>query len=368
MLSPQELERYQRHFPLPGFGKEGQEKLKNAKILIVGCGGLGNPVAIYLAAAGIGNIGLVDFDRVNVSNLQRQVMFQETDVDKLKVDILKERITALNSFCNVTTYTIKLESSNALEIINQYDLAIDCTDNFPVRYLLNDACILTNKPFVYGSIYQFEGQVSVFNVNGSSNYRDLYPEPPSPLFVTNCETGGVIGTLPGIVGTIQANEVIKLICSIGESLIDKLLIIDCLTMRSTTIKIKNHNTKRNISELIDYEMFCGTKTEMKMKEISVSELNQMIESNEDFQLIDVRESHEVEISTLNGEHIPLGEIPNNEDKIAKDKKVIIHCRSGARSGQAVQYLESKLGLNNLYNLRGGILAWADEIDPSMSKY
>lgn len=368
MLTPQELERYQRHFPLPGIGKEGQEKLKNAKVLIVGCGGLGNPVGIYLAAAGIGTIGLVDFDKVSISNLQRQILFTEKDVGKNKTDILGSRIAALNSYCKVIKHTIELKSSNALSVLSEYDLLIDCTDNFSVRYLLNDSCILLDKPLIYGSIYQFEGQVSVFNVNGSSNYRDLYPEPPSPLIVTNCETGGVLGTLPGIVGTIQSNEAIKIICSIGEPLIDKLLIIDSLTMRTNVINIKNHNTRDNITELIDYQKFCSTKTETIMKEISVNELHEMMQNKEDFQLIDVRESHEVEICNLKGEHIPLGEIPNNEDKIAKDKKVIIHCRSGARSGQAVQYLEGKLGVDNLYNLRGGILAWADEIDPSMSKY
>lgn len=368
MLSAEELNRYQRHIPLPDFGITAQEKLKNAKILIVGCGGLGNPAAAYLAATGIGTIGLLDFDKVSKNNLQRQVFYTENDIDKNKTKCLGNRITSLNSNCNILLHHVKISNNNALDIIKHYDLIIDSTDNFPTRYLLNDASILLDKPLVYGSVYQYEGQVAVFNVNGSSNYRDLYPNPPSPESVPNCESGGVLGTLPGIIGTIQANEAIKVLSSIGEPLIDKLLILDSLKMTSYTITIKNNQTRKSITTLIDYEEFCSKKENDMIKEITVEELHQMMKGNESFQLIDVREPYEAEISTLNGELIPLSEIPNNTDKISKDRKVVIHCRSGARSAQAVNYLQSRLGLDNLYNLKGGILAWADEIDPAMEKY
>jgi sulfur-carrier protein adenylyltransferase/sulfurtransferase len=372
MLSPAEIKRYQRHLVLPSFGIEAQQKLKDAKILIVGVGGLGAPVGLYLTAAGIGHIGLIDNDTVDITNLQRQVLFTENDIGLSKSKKAAERLVQLNSEATIKVIQEKLTSDNALDILKPYDLVIDCTDNFPTRYLINDACVILDKSFIHGSIYQYEGQVSVFNYNKGANYRDLFPTPPSPESVPNCEVGGVLGTLPGIIGSIQANEAIKIICGIGEPLHEKLFIFDSLTMMSRIIKIKSQNSRIKIKDLIDYEAFCNSsslKKDTMIKEISVVELHQMIENKEDFQLIDVREQHEADISALNdGVLIPLGQIPANEDKIAKDKKVVIYCRSGIRSGQAVNYLQSKLGLDNLYNLKGGILAWADQIDPSMEKY
>ncbi|QSE96610.1 ThiF family adenylyltransferase [Fulvivirga lutea] len=368
MLSKEEIQRYQRHFPLPDFGVEAQEKLKKSKVLIVGCGGLGNPVSSYLAASGVSCIGLIDSDVVSISNLQRQILYKEQEIGISKVRLTAQKLKELNHHVEIEEYNLNLNSKNALSIIDKFDLVIDCTDNFPTRYLINDACILQNKPFIYGSIYQYEGQVAVFNVNKSANYRDLYPTPPNPESVPDCEIGGVLGTLPGIIGSIQANEAIKVICGIGQPLIEKLFIFDSQSMETRVIKIKNTNARDTITGLIDYEEFCHPNKNKMVKEITVKELHEMIENKEDFQLIDVREPHEVEIATLDGELIPLGDIPQNEDKIAKNKKVVVHCRSGARSGQAIQYLQGKLGLENLYNLKGGILAWADEIDPSMEKY
>ncbi|MEQ8926989.1 MAG: ThiF family adenylyltransferase [Fulvivirga sp.] len=368
MLTKEEIQRYQRHFPLPNFGIEAQVKLKQSRILIVGCGGLGNPIASYLAASGVGTIGLIDNDIVSITNLHRQVLYNEAHIGQSKARLTAEKLQKQNQHLKTKVFEEQLTSDNALAIIANYDLVIDCTDNFSTRYLINDTCVLLDKPFIYGSIYQYEGQVAVFNVNKSANYRDLYPTPPIPESVPDCEVGGVLGTLPGIIGSIQANEALKVICNIGQPLIEKLFIFDSQSMESRVIKIKNSNARDTITELIDYEEFCHPNKNKMVKEITVKELHTMIENKEDFQLIDVREPHEVEIATLDGELIPLGEVPQNEDKIARDKKVVVHCRSGARSGQAIQYLQGKLGLDNLYNLKGGILAWADEIDPSMEKY
>ncbi len=367
MLNQQDIARYQRHLVLPSFGPEAQQKLKQAKILIVGAGGLGAPVSLYLTAAGVGELGIIDMDTVDITNLQRQVLFTENDIGQFKSVKAKERLKQLNSQTIIKAIKEQLDSKNALKLIEHYDLVVDCTDNFPTRYLINDACVLLDKPFIYGSIYQYEGQVSVFNFNQGVNYRDLYPEPPTPESVPNCVTGGVLGTLSGIIGSIQANEVIKLICGIGEPLHEKLFIFDTLTLESRIIKLQSKNTRSNIKKLIDYEAFCNVNINTMVKEITVTELHQMMENKEDFQLIDVREPHEAEISSLKAELIPLRTIPDNENKISTDKKVIIHCRSGVRSAQAVSYLQSKLGLQNLYNLKGGILAWSDQIDPSVSK-
>lgn len=368
MLSKKEKDRYARHFPLPDFGKEGQEKLKASSVLIIGCGGLGNPVAQYLTAAGVGHLGILDHDEVAISNLQRQVLFKEDHLGNQKAETTKEQLSALNADIEITAIQTQVSSTNALEILKNWNLVIDCSDNFPTRYLINDACVLLDKPLIYGSIYQYEGQVSVFNFNKSANYRDLFPAPPNPSSVPNCEVGGVLGSLAGIIGSIQANEAIKIICNIGEPLIEKLFIFDSLTSQSRIIKYKNKLARNQITELIDYEEFCSNNSKKMVKEVTVKELHAMMENKEDFQLIDVREPHEAEIATLDGELIPLSQVPKNEDKIATDKKVVVHCRSGARSGQAIQYLEKKLGLDNLYNLRGGILAWAEEIDTSMEKY
>lgn len=372
-LSPEELSRYNRHLILEGFGMDGQLRLKQARVLVVGAGGLGCPALLYLAAAGVGHIGIVDFDTVQESNLQRQVLFTVSDLGTNKATAAAGRLRKLNPFITISPHPIQLTSSNALECIKNYDMVIDGTDNFPTRYLLNDACVLLDKPLIYGSVLKYEGQVSVFNVlkdgKYSSNYRDLFPLPPSPDVVPNCELAGVLGVLPGIIGSIQANEAIKLLTGTGETLADTLLIVDSLSMETTQIKIRNQLSRHQIKKLIDYEDFCGIlkkKTEsLSMKEITVQELQGLQLSGSDFQLIDVREPHEYDICNLEGELIPLAEIPHNVDKISRAKKVVIHCRSGGRSGQAVQWLEKNHKLDNLYNLKGGILAWAKEIDPSM---
>jgi len=370
MFSPEEFKRYQRHFSLPNFGDEGQRKLKESKVLVVGAGGLGSPVLHYLAAAGIGHIGILDHDTVEVSNLQRQVIHNSDDIGYSKIVSARDKIKRLNPNVQVEIYDLFLNRANALSIIESYDVIVDSTDNFPTRYLINDACVLKNRPFVYGSIYQYEGQVSTMNFKGGPNYRDLYPEPPAPEMVPNCAEGGVLGVLAGIIGTIQAAEVIKIISEIGEVLAGKLLIYDLLSAESRKIKFPKTFDNKQITELVDYEEFCGTnKTNINMvKEITVKELKKMQDNKEDFQLIDVREAYEYDIANLDGELIPLGDIPNAVDKVNKDKKVVVHCRSGKRSAQAIEYLQKKGDFDNLYNLKGGVLAWSDEIDPDMPKY
>jgi adenylyltransferase/sulfurtransferase len=375
-LTPEELIRYNRHLILKGFGAEAQHALKQASVLVVGAGGLGCPVLQYLAAAGVGTIGIVDFDEVQESNLQRQILFTVNDLGKNKAETAAEKIRLLNPLITVKPYAITLTSHNAEKIVSTYNLVIDGTDNFPTRYLLNDVCVLTNKPLVYGSVLQFEGQVAAFNIKQgdsySSNYRDLFPAPPAPDAVPDCEQAGVLGVLPGMIGSMQANEAIKILTGIGEPLADKLLILDSSTMDINIIAIKNTGARHTIKGLIDYDEFCGLKEKkakyLGMKEITVQELQQLKQSGTDFQLIDVREPHEFDICNLDGELIPLAEIPHNTDKISKAKKVVIHCRSGGRSGQAVQWLEKNHKFDNLYNLKGGILAWAKDIDPEMPTY
>lgn len=368
-LSSDELTRYKRHLSLPGFGKKGQEKIKNGRVLVIGAGGLGCPVLLYLTAAGVGKIGIVDFDTVQETNLQRQVIFKQKDIGQSKVKVAAKRLKALNPLITIEDFNLKLSAENALELFKDYDLIIDGTDNFATRYLVNDACVILEKPFIYGSIFRFEGQVAVFNYQNGQTYRDLYPEPPEPGSVPDCAEGGVLGVLPGIIGTIQANEALKLLSEIGTLLSGKLLLFDALHMESRVIKIKKNKTLPKIDKLIDYEEFCnGSKINNIMKEITVQELQALRESGEAFQLVDVREPHEYEIANLDGELIPLKDVPEAGDKIAKDKKVIVHCRSGARSAQAIQYWESKHNLDNLYNLKGGILQWARDIDPEMQQY
>ena len=382
-LSNQEIKRYSRHLVLPEFGLDSQLKLRKASVVVVGAGGLGSPALLYLAAAGIGSLGIIDFDSVEISNLQRQIIFSMEDLGKNKAEAAAARLSSLNPLVKIHTYPTRISSFNALALLKEYDVVIDGTDNFPTRYLLNDACILLGKPLVYGSILKFEGQVSVFNLSNrpgdySTNYRDLFPTPPEPGSVQNCEEAGVIGVLPGMIGTMQATEAIKIITGLGEPLADKLLLIDALSMEFTTINIRPQTERTVIHELIDYEDFCGISGEkdksltlnetVKMKEITVQELKQLKDSGADFQLIDVREPHEYDICNLDGELIPQGEIPGNVDKIERNKKVILQCRSGARSGNMVQWLEKNHGFENLYNLKGGILAWAREIDPSMPTY
>lgn len=366
-----ELERYSRHLVLPQFGLEGQQKLKNASVLVVGAGGLGCPVLQYLTAAGIGTLGIIDFDVVNESNLQRQVLYGTDDIGKSKAMQAAAKLRQLNPYVEVQPLVIHIDSSNALELLSPYDIVVDCTDNFQTRYLLNDACVLTDKPLVYGSIFRFEGQVSVFNLNRSANYRDLYPTPPSAGSVPNCEEGGVLGVLPGIIGCMQASEVIKIVTGMGSPLNEKLLLVDTLSLETRIIKFPNNNQRNLIEKLIDYDEFCGVKKNnphMDMKEITVEELKKLKDEGKDFQLIDVREEYELEICHIDGEHIPLAEIPNSIDKISRDKQVIIHCRSGSRSGNTIKWLEKNHNFNNLYNLKGGVLAWADQIDSSLTKY
>lgn len=381
-LSAEEVKRYSRHLVLPEFGLNNQIKVKNSKVLVVGAGGLGSPVLLYLAAAGIGKIGIADFDTVDITNLQRQVLFTEQDVGKNKAESAARRLQERNSLLTYVSISEKVTVDNALEMVKEYDVVVDATDNFSTRYLLNDACVLQDKPLVYGSILKFEGQVAVFNqvIHGkhSANYRDLFPQPPDAATVPNCEQAGVLGILPGIVGSYQANEVIKIITGIGDTLANKLLLLDSLSLDMTMVSVKNLNARASIRMLIDYDEFCGiseqknkplnTNQHTTMKEVSVQDLKKMMDSGADFQLIDVREPHEFDICNLGGELIPQGDIPSNVEKISKDKQVVIHCRSGARSGNMVQWLEKNHGFGNLYNLKGGILAWAREIDPTMPTY
>lgn len=366
-FSADEMARYNRHLILPEFGMEAQKKLKAAKVLMVGSGGLGSPALLYLAAAGIGTIGIVDFDTVDDSNLQRQILFSTNDTGKPKAEAAKARLLALNPFIHIRVHDTKLTSANALDILKDYDIVADGTDNFPTRYLINDACLLLDKPYVYASIYQFEGQVTVFNLNNSNgergpNYRDLYPEPPAAGTVPNCAEGGVLGVLAGIIGSIQALEVIKLIAQTGDPLSGRFYIFDALTFTSRTIKIKPNPSTPAITQLIDYEEFCGSKAApSSIKEITPEELHKLIQNKEDFQLIDVREPYEYEAQNIGGELIPLQTIPSNVDIIDRNKKVIMHCKSGARSTQAILELQSKFNFTNLYNLKGGIEAYRTRI-------
>ena len=376
-FSKGELERYSRHLIIPEFNIEGQRKLKNAKVLVVGTGGLGAPLLQYLTAAGVGAIGIVDFDVVDDSNLQRQVLFSTDNVGEPKVDAALKRLKGLNPHINFIVYNTQLTSKNALEIVKDYDVVADGTDNFPTRYLVNDACIILDKPNVYASIFRFDGQVSVFNYvdkkgNRGPNYRDLFPAPPPPGLVPSCAEGGVIGALPGSMGSLQANEVIKIITGIGEPLTGRLFLFDALTFETRTVKLIKDKNQEPIKALIDYELFCGannnTMEERKVKEITVHELEQLKSQGKDYQLIDVREPYEYEIAEMGGELIPMDSVVDNVERIASDKQVIVHCRSGVRSANAIRALEDKFGFNNLYNLKGGILAYADEVDSSLAKY
>jgi molybdopterin/thiamine biosynthesis adenylyltransferase/rhodanese-related sulfurtransferase len=375
-----ELERYNRHIIIPGFGLAAQQKLKAAKVLVVGSGGLGSPVLLYLAAAGIGTIGIVDFDVVDDSNLQRQVLFGVNEIGKPKVDAAKARLQALNPHLEFVLYNTQLTSQNALDIIKDYDVVADGTDNFPTRYLVNDACVLLGKPYIYASIFQFEGQVSVFNyrhANGERgpNYRDLYPTPPPPGLVPSCAEGGVLGVLPGIIGSLQALEVIKVITGVGEPLAGRFYIFDALNFESRTFTISRRddnplNGKNpTITQLIDYEQFCGVKAvEKPVKEITAAELYELQVKGEPFQLIDVREPYEYDIVNIGAELIPLATVAEQADKFSKDIPVIVHCKMGGRSAKAIRELEEKFGFTNLYNLKGGILAYIDDIKPELTKY
>jgi len=371
-LKKDELARYARHLAIPEFGMEGQRRLKAARVLVIGSGGLGSPLLLYLAAAGVGHIGIVDFDTVDISNLQRQVLFSVDDVGLPKAELAAKRIKALNPHVEVQVYQEAFRRNNAMDIIRDYDIVADGTDNFPTRYLVNDACVLAGKVNVYASIFRFEGQVSVFNYEypdgeRGPNYRDLFPEPPPPGMVPNCAEGGVLGVLPGIIGSMQASEVIKVISGVGEPLAGRLFLFDAAGFTTRILKVpKNPDTK--ITKLIDYDQFCGAVPAEAVAEINVQELKAMREGREDFQLIDVRESYEYSIANLGGELIPPSEIERQHQRIARDKKVVLHCRSGKRSADAIRLLKSKYGFDNLYNLKGGILAWAEEVDSEVPKY
>ncbi|HTQ66244.1 MAG TPA: molybdopterin-synthase adenylyltransferase MoeB [Puia sp.] len=380
-FSKEELARYNRHIIIPEFGLEAQQKLKASKVLVIGSGGLGSPVLLYLAAAGVGTIGIVDFDVVDDSNLQRQVLFGINEIGKPKVEAAKRRLESLNPHVKFNIYNTHLNSQNALDIIKDYDVIADGTDNFPTRYLVNDASVLLNKPNVYASIFQFEGQVSVFNYtdkNGETgpNYRDLYPVPPPPGLVPSCAEGGVLGVLPGIIGSLQALEVIKIITGVGETLSGRFFIFDALNFETRTFNIKRRddnpiNGKNpTIKELIDYEQFCGMKAveEKPIREITVRELYDWQVVGKKFQLIDVREPHEHNIVSIGGKLIPLATVVNNADKIDKDIDVVVLCKSGVRSRKAIRELEEKFGYKNLYNLKGGIIAYIDEVQPELTKY
>lgn len=368
-FSHEELNRYSRHLALPDFDHSSQLKLKRAKVTVVGAGGLGSPVLLYLAAAGVGEIQIIDDDLVSVSNLQRQVLFTTGDLGKNKSETARQKLQMLNPNIVVVARPLRIYSGNALALLADSHVVVDCTDNFPARYLLNDACQLLNKPWIYGSIFRYEGQVSVFNFAGGPDYRDLYPLPPEPNSVPDCEQGGVIGSLAGLIGSIQANETVKMITGTGKLLAGELLILDSATMKTTVISISSRSSKEKIKNLIDYDEYCGLKKSVNaMKEVTVQELKKMIDEKAEFQLIDVREPHEWDICHLNGELIPQAEIPHNVDRISKTKQVILHCRSGARSGNMVQWLEKNHGFTNLFNLKGGIKAWATEIDPTMPTY
>jgi adenylyltransferase/sulfurtransferase len=380
-LSNEEIGRYSRHLILPEFGVLGQRKLKNARVLLVGTGGLGAPLGMYLAAAGVGTIGLVDFDTVDSSNLQRQIIHGTKDVGRPKIASAIDRLRDINPHVNVVGYETRLTSANALDIIRGYDVVADGTDNYPTRYLVNDACILLGKPNVYGSIFRFEGQASVFGAADGPCYRCLYPEPPPPGLVPSCAEGGVLGVLPGIVGTIQANETIKLILGDGEPLVNRLLLFDAWTMKFREVKLRKDpdcpmcGTHPTIKGLIDYEAFCGIGTPApqpdpsQLEEITAVELKRRLDLGQDLQLIDVREPHEYAIARLpNTTLIPLGQIANRRSEIDPSKETIVFCKVGLRSAAAVHRLKQAGFPGRLINLKGGILAWSKDVDPSVPKY
>jgi adenylyltransferase/sulfurtransferase len=384
-LSTDDLSRYSRHLILPEVGMEGQRRIKAARVLCVGTGGLGSPLAFYLAAAGIGTLGLVDFDIVDASNLQRQIIHSTKDIGRKKLDSAEEKLIALNPAIQVVKHDTMLSSANALDILKDYDIVADGTDNFPTRYLVNDACVLLGKPNVYGSIFRFEGQASVFATEAGPCYRCLYPEPPPPGLVPSCAEGGVLGILPGLVGVIQATEVIKLILGKGDSLVGRLLLVDALNMRFRELKLRKNpecpvcGQNPTVTELIDYEHFCGIVPETPpatsegkivkngIPQLTVKELKQRRDAGEDIFLLDVREPYEAQIAQIGGTLIPQNDVANRLAEIPRDREIIVHCRSGARSQRIAEFLKQS-GYPQVVNLAGGILAWSDEIDPKVQKY
>ena len=377
-LSNEEVLRYSRHLIMPEVGMEGQLKLKAAKVLCIGAGGLGSPLALYLGAAGVGTLGVVDFDVVDFTNLQRQIIHSTSDVGRKKLESAAEKIKAINPFVTIRPFDTKLTSENALRFFRDFDIIVDGTDNFPTRYLVNDACVLTGKPNVYGSIFRFEGQVSVFATKQGPCYRCLYPEPPPPGLVPSCAEGGVLGILPGLVGVMQATEAIKLILGKGEPLIGRLLLVDALGMRFRELKLRKNpdcpvcSTHPTVTKLIDYNEFCGIRGEeapvtTNVPEIQPEELKAKLDAGEDVFVLDVREPHEYQICNIDGYLIPLGELPKRVHELDSSREIVAHCRSGVRSAKAVDFLR-QAGFRKVKNLAGGILAWSDKVDPKMPKY
>ncbi len=378
-LSNEEILRYSRHLIMPEVGMDGQLKLKRAKVLLVGTGGLGAPLGLYLAAAGVGRIGVVDFDKIDFTNLQRQVMFSTSDVGRPKIEAATERMGNINPEIRLDRFETALTSENALDILRDYDIIVDGTDNFPTRYLVNDACVLLGKPNVYGSIFRFEGQASIFGAPGGPCYRCLYPEPPPPGLVPSCAEGGVLGVLPGIIGSIQAMETLKLILGKGQPLIGRLLLFDALGMKFRELKLRKNpdcpvcGTHPTVTKLIDYVEFCGIRGEeapapqSTVPEMTPRELKARLDRGDDLYVLDVREPHEYQICNIGGHLIPLGDLPQRVNELDSSREIVAHCRSGERSAEAAEFLR-KAGFKKLWNLKGGILAWSDEVDPRLPKY
>src|SRR3712207_4850051 len=378
-LSNEEIARYSRHLIMPEVALDGQKKLKQARVLTVGAGGLGSPLALYLAAAGVGTLGIVDFDVVDESNLQRQIIHGTSDLGRPKMESAREKIEDVNPNVKVEAFEEALTSENALEIFEDFDVIVDGTDNFPTRYLVNDACVLSDKPNVYGSIFRFEGQASVFWAQEGPCYRCLYPEPPPPGLVPSCAEGGVLGILPGAIGTIQATETVKLLLGIGEPLIGRLLLYDALGMRFREMKLRKDpgcpvcGENPTVTELIDYQEFCGIPQANaqvqagEVPEITVQELKGRMENGERVSVLDVREPHEYEVANIGARLIPLGELPERLVELDRDESLAVHCKTGGRSARAVKLLKES-GFQNVYNVKGGITAWSEEIDPSVPKY
>jgi sulfur-carrier protein adenylyltransferase/sulfurtransferase len=378
-LNKDEILRYSRHLIMPEVGMEGQLKLKQAKVLCIGAGGLGSPVALYLAAAGVGTLGIVDFDVVDFTNLQRQIIHSTGDVGRKKLDSAAESIAAINPNIDVRKFETHLTSANAMEVLRDFDIVVDGSDNFATRYLVNDACVLLGKPNVYGSIFRFEGQASVFATKDGPCYRCLYPEPPPPGVVPSCAEGGVLGILPGLVGIIQATEAIKLILGAGDSLVGRLLLVDALAMRFRELKLRKSadcpvcGANPTVTALIDYEQFCGIRGEEKpstatIGDMTPEELKQKMDAGDkNLFVLDVREPNEYQICNLGGHLIPLNDLPKRVAELDSSKEIVVHCKMGGRSAKAVDYLKQQ-GFTNVHNLVGGINAWADRIDPTMPKY
>jgi sulfur-carrier protein adenylyltransferase/sulfurtransferase len=378
-LSNDEILRYSRHLIMPEVGMDGQLKLKQAKVLCIGAGGLGSPLALYLAAAGVGRLGIVDFDVVDFTNLQRQVIHDTNDVGRPKLASARETIADINPNVEVVGYETRLTSENALDIFKDYDVIADGTDNFPTRYLVNDACVLLGKPNVYASIFRFEGQASVFYAKEGPCYRCLYPEPPPPGLVPSCAEGGVLGVLPGIMGSLQALETIKMILGKGRPLIGRLLLFDALNLKFRELKLHKNpdcpvcGAHSSVTRLIDYEQFCGIRGEEHLEstdvpEITPAEVKKWMDEAKPFVLVDVREPHEFQICRIPGSTlIPLGDVPKRMNELNSADEIVVHCRSGMRSAKAVELL-MKAGFRKIYNLKGGVLAWSDQVDPSMPKY